>query len=53
MKDSEALQRSYNVVRSEWDPNFEWIVNDTSPWTPLTRRMANSSVAWSGPAALT
>ena len=45
MKDSEALQRSYNVVRSKWDPNFEWIVNDTSPWTPLTRRMGDASVA--------
>jgi D-proline reductase (dithiol) PrdB len=45
MKNSEALQRSYNVVRSKWDSNFEWVVNDTSPWTPVSRRMADTSVA--------
>ncbi len=45
MKDSEALQRSYNLVRSKWDPNFDWIVNDASPWTPFDRRVADSSIA--------
>lgn len=45
MKDSEALQRSYNLVRAKWDPNFEWVVNESSPWTPLARPPSESSVA--------
>lgn len=45
MKDSEALRRSYDTVRAKWDPNFEWVVNETSPWTPFDRRAADSSMA--------
>jgi D-proline reductase (dithiol) PrdB len=43
--DSEGLQRSYNVIRSRWDPNFEWVVNETAPWTPLRKPIARSILA--------
>ena len=45
MKDSEALQRSYNTVRTKWDPHFEWVVNDSSPWTAVASPVAQSAVA--------
>ena len=37
MINSEALQRSYNKVRMKWDPHFEWVVNESAPWTPLRK----------------
>jgi len=45
MINTEALQRSYNVVREKWDPHFEWVVNDSAPWTPLTRSVPLSQTA--------
>lgn len=45
MIDSEALQRSINIVRAKWDPNFDWVVNETAPWTPLRKPIASSALA--------
>jgi hypothetical protein len=43
-KNAEALQRSYNLARSKWSPNFEWSVNSTSSWTLFNRHLADTSV---------
>ena len=45
MINTEALQRSYNLVREKWDPHFEWVVNDSAPWTPLQRPLAQTALA--------
>ena len=45
MINTEALQRSYNLVRDKWDPHFEWVVNDTAPWTPLQQPLAQTALA--------
>ncbi len=45
MINTEALQRSYNVVREKWDPHFEWVVNDSAPWTPLRQPLAQTALA--------
>lgn len=37
MINSEALQRTYDKVRDKWDPNFEWVVNESAPWSPLQK----------------
>ena len=48
MIDTEALRRSYNKVRSTWDPNFEWVVNDRTPWTPLSHPLPQTALALIG-----
>jgi D-proline reductase (dithiol) PrdB len=45
MTNTEALQRSYNLIREKWDPHFEWVVNDSAPWTPLPRTLAQTALA--------
>jgi D-proline reductase (dithiol) PrdB len=45
MINTEALQRSYNKTREKWDPHFEWVVNDSSPWTPLRQPLAETALA--------
>ncbi len=42
---TEALERSYNAVRQKWDPHFEWVVNDSAPWSPLARSVPLSQTA--------
>jgi hypothetical protein len=46
--DSEGLQRSINIVRSKWDPNFVWVVNEAIPWTPLRNPIERSALALVG-----
>jgi len=48
MINTEALQRTYNVVREKWDPHFEWVVNESAPWTPLRRPLAQTALALVG-----
>ncbi len=48
MINTEALQRTYNKVRELWDPNFEWVVNDTAPWVPLDRPPSQTALALVG-----
>ena len=48
MINTEALQRSYNNVREKWDPHFEWVVNDSAPWTPLHPPLAQTALALVG-----
>ena len=48
MINTEALQRTYNNVREKWDPHFEWVVNDSAPWTPLRRPLAQTALALVG-----
>ncbi|MEK7787106.1 MAG: glycine/sarcosine/betaine reductase selenoprotein B family protein [Chloroflexota bacterium] len=48
MINTEALQRSYNLVREKWDPHFEWIVNDSAPWTPLRQPLSQIALALVG-----
>ncbi len=45
MINTEALQRSYNTTREKWDPHFEWVVNDSAPWTPLRQPLARTALA--------
>ena len=45
MIDTEALQRTYNKTRENWDPHFEWVVNDSAPWTPLQQSLAETALA--------
>lgn len=48
MINTEALQRSYNNVREKWDPHFEWVVNESAPWTPLHQPLAQTALALVG-----
>ena len=48
MINTEALQRSYNNVREKWDPHFEWVVNESAPWTPLRQPLAQIALALVG-----
>ncbi|MEK9164052.1 MAG: glycine/sarcosine/betaine reductase selenoprotein B family protein [Chloroflexota bacterium] len=45
---TEALERSYNAVRQKWDPHFEWVVNDSAPWTPLNQPLSQTALALVG-----
>jgi D-proline reductase (dithiol) PrdB len=48
MINTEALQRSYNNVREKWDPHFEWVVNESAPWTPLRQPLTETALALVG-----
>ena len=48
MINSEALQRTYNNVRTKWDPHFEWVVNESAPWTPLRKPLDQIALALVG-----
>lgn len=48
MINSEALQRTYDKVRDLWDPHFEWVVNDTAPWTALQKPLDRIALALVG-----
>lgn len=45
MINTEALQRTYNKTREKWDPHFQWVVNDSAPWTPLQQPLAQTALA--------
>jgi D-proline reductase (dithiol) PrdB len=45
MINTEALQRSYNQTREKWDPHFEWVVNESAPWTPLRQPLSQTALA--------
>jgi len=45
MVNTEALQRTYDKTRQNWDPHFEWVVNDSAPWMPLQQPLAQTSLA--------
>ncbi len=45
MINSEALQRTYDKVRAQWDPHFEWVVNEAAPWTPLQKPLNQIALA--------
>lgn len=42
---SSKLEAAQDAIRRRWDPNFKWVVNETTPWTPLTRPLAESTIA--------
>jgi len=48
MINTDALQRTYNNVREKWDPHFEWIVNESAPWTPFRQPLAQTALALVG-----
>jgi D-proline reductase (dithiol) PrdB len=48
MINSEALQRTYDKVRTLWDPHFEWVVNETAPWTPVHKQLDQIALALVG-----
>ncbi len=48
MINTEALQRSYNLVREKWDPSFEWVVNESALWAPLRQPLAETALALVG-----
>ena len=45
LKDTKALQRTRNNVRNKWDANFEWVVNDTIPWAPVGKPLAQIAIS--------
>jgi len=45
MIDTEALQRTHSITREKWDPNFDWVVNDSAPWTPLRQPLTQTAMA--------
>ena len=45
MVNTEALQRTYNKTREKWDPHFEWMVNDSVPWSLLRQPLAETALA--------
>ncbi len=48
MINTEALQRTYNNVRAEWDPHFDWVVNETAPWMPVQKPLDQIALALVG-----
>jgi D-proline reductase (dithiol) PrdB len=38
----EAVQKG---IQRRYDPNFAWVLNDAAPWTPVTKPLAQSTVA--------
>jgi hypothetical protein len=48
MINSEALQRTFNTVRTKYDPHFAWTVNESAPWTPLQQPLDRTAVALVG-----
>ena len=48
MINTETLQRTYNNVREKWDPHFEWVVNESSPWIPLQQPLPETALALVG-----
>lgn len=38
----ESVQKS---VQRRWDPHFAWIINENAPWTPITKPLAESTLA--------
>lgn len=48
MVNTDALQRSYHLVRERWDPHFEWVVNESAPWTVLRQPLAQTALALVG-----
>ena len=38
----EAAQKS---IKRKYDPNFAWILSETTPWAPVARPLAQSTVA--------
>lgn len=45
MVNSEALQRTYDKIREKWDPHFEWVVNESAPWSPLRKPLGQIALA--------
>lgn len=45
MVNTDALQRTYNTVREKYDSHFEWVVNETAPWTPQGQPLAEMALA--------
>lgn len=48
MINTEALQRTHNNVREKWDPHFEWVVNESAPWTPFRQPLTQTTLALVG-----
>jgi D-proline reductase (dithiol) PrdB len=38
----ESVQKN---IRRHWYPHFEWVLNETAPWAPVTKPLAESTVA--------
>lgn len=39
------LERAQQAIRSRHAPGFTWVFNETSPWTPLRKPLAQATVA--------
>lgn len=42
---SSQLEGAQRSIRGRYDPAFAWVRNDTAPWTPLARPLAQSTIA--------
>lgn len=39
------LEAAQKAIRKRLDPNFAWVVNESAPWTTLTKPLSESTVA--------
>lgn len=39
------LAASEARIRDRWYPHFTWLINETAPWTPLAKPLAQATVA--------
>lgn len=42
---SSKLEAAQTRIRQRWYPGFSWVDNDTTPWAPLTKPLAQATVA--------
>lgn len=42
---STKLQAAQARIRAQWYPHFTWQLNDSAPWSPLSRPLSESTVA--------
>lgn len=39
------LESAQKGIQRRYDPNFAWIINDSAPWAPIIKSLAQSTVA--------
>jgi D-proline reductase (dithiol) PrdB len=39
------LEAAQARIREHWHPGFNWVVNDSTPWSPLTKPLSEATVA--------
>ena len=42
---SSKLESAQQNIRQRWDPHFRWVINETAPWAPLVKPLAQATIA--------